>query len=218
VRFSYKQDGDEQKSSVKFLFFNIGKKKGKKEKKVKEKKEEIIKFEKELEKEILEDININHPEDEKTPQPIGRFDIFKEKLASIKEKYDFYANHPHRAVIKDMAVDFIKREFRALKPRYLSVSGRVGLGEPDTTGMAIAAVCALNGMTGLKLLIDGDFTGQSVSLRVKAADRVSIFSVLYPALRFALRKPVRPLLFGMVFKGRKDKKRVKEDKNVNIVE
>jgi hypothetical protein len=127
---------------------------------------------------------------------------FAEKAAGTwskyKAKYDSVVNHPDRQAIWDMTVDFAKREWRAVKPRMFRVTGRFGLDSPDKTGYAVGAAGVAKTLTGLNIKLAGDFDRQMVDITASVQDRLMFFSVAYPLLMYCLRKPIRPIVFGLM--------------------
>ena len=137
-------------------------------------------------------------DDNDTAEKEGFFTRMKNKVTGYKATYDSVMKHPDRPEIQAHLWALVKKLLKRFKPRDFWVSGVIGFDSPDKTGMAIGALCAVRGMTNFNIRVDGDFDNQVIDINAHIADKLRLCQILYPALRFCLRKKVRPHLFGLL--------------------
>jgi len=128
----------------------------------------------------------------------SKFQIIKERILTIKEKYTAIMDHPDRREIQTLTIALLKKMLRVLKPKKFSISGKFGLDSPDKTGMLLGGLYALRGMTHFNINVNGDLDNETIDITAFAADTLNLFQIGYPLLRFCLRKKVRPIVFGLI--------------------
>ncbi|MDR2167883.1 MAG: hypothetical protein LBE35_08570 [Clostridiales bacterium] len=86
--------------------------------------------------------------------------------------------------------------FSKIKPKKLRIHGKIGLDEPDKTGMAIAGISAASAL-GFDIYIQGDFEEKALELDIHAAGGFRLWSFTQIALK-TWRKPEIKQLYEAV--------------------
>jgi len=130
--------------------------------------------------------------------PKSKFQTIKERILNAKEKYTAIMNHPDRREIQTLTITLLKKLLKVLKPHTFQIFGKFGLNSPDKTGMVLGGLYALHGITHFNINVNGDFDNEMIDITAYIADKLNLFQIGYPLVRFALRKKVRPIVFGLI--------------------
>lgn len=103
------------------------------------------------------------------------------------------------------AFDALKKLVKAVKVTKLKAEGRLGFEDPSVTGLAVGAIGALAAAAGWDAAVSGNFSGRRAEGEVCAEGRLRLYAVVFPLAAFALKKPVRNVLFS----GKRRRKGVK---------
>ena len=95
--------------------------------------------------------------------------------------------------IISLCVRLVKKLLKKVGPRELRVTGKVGFGDPCTTGRVIGLYEALAGALHLRQVIDiqSDFSKQNFELEFFIAGRFALISIILTVVWFVLQKPIR---------------------------
>jgi hypothetical protein len=95
--------------------------------------------------------------------------------------------------IISVVIEFSKKLWRKLKPKYVNIRGIVGLNDPCATGQFLGWYEAITCALGLRkaIILQGDFTQTKLELELKLAGRFSVASLLGPCIWLYLQKPIR---------------------------
>jgi len=107
--------------------------------------------------------------------------------------------------------------FRVFYPKKISIKGRYGAAEPDTTGMVLAAIGMAAGMLGIYANIEGDFEKETLEIEAHIAGYLRLWALLVPLARYIFKPEIKPIVFGFLFKqsDNKPKKDTEERENGN---
>lgn len=141
---------------------------------------------------------------EEEPKP-GFIASMKAKHAKFKETkakaLDVW-NHPDRKQIISLCLTAIWDTIKILMPRHMDVSGDIGFVDPSATGKLFAAYGAACGIFDIagKIRITPVFdTDKNIyDLNAHIHGCINIMRTLLPALRLAVKKPVRKLLWQLL--------------------
>jgi len=110
--------------------------------------------------------------------------------------------YPHRKTIINLGVSALKKLLKVAKPKKFEISGVVGFDDPSHTGLFIGAYEAIAGalMVRQNVRLAGDFSAEGIVFKIDAfaKGRANMARLAWPVLWFALQKPVRGLIWGML--------------------
>ena len=131
----------------------------------------------------------------------------KEKKSSPKilDQINAVLTYPDRKIIMRLAMRFVKKIFRALRPKHFSLKGVLGFNDPATTGIIMGLYAALKSALkwGNTAQLFGDFSINNPQTSVDIAMRgsVSAARLLRPVIWLLLKKPIRKLIKAIRAKG-----------------
>ena len=111
-----------------------------------------------------------------------------------------------------LSMELIKDIFLTLKPKSLRIRGKVGLEEPDQTGMLMAGAATVQAL-GLDVHLQADFEEKALHIEAKASGHFTLWRILRLALKFYKNREVKRVI-GLVINKNRSKQR-KDDKNGN---
>lgn len=181
VRFVYENRGGAERMDFRVLFFKIGVKKKKPSRKVAKAVEKKPQAEKPLER----------PPPQKKEGFTKRLENARNVLTDLQLK----------SIIKPVLAT-MRKIVRRLLPKYIDVSGVVGLPCPFETGLLFGVYETVAGVFRFrdKVRLSGDFDTDVMVLRVNAEvrGRFSALSLALPVIQLILKKPVRTLIWNML--------------------
>ena len=123
----------------------------------------------------------------------GIFSRIKKVIGQI----NYYRRYPNRKEIISATWGLIKKLCKKLLPRKLRLSGKVGLHDPHKTAYLFAAAGALClPVSGIEPVFDE----QVLRLDLYARGKLSLWSILWPLLRYAIKRPIWPLTKKIIFR------------------
>jgi len=125
-----------------------------------------------------------------TGAPDSRKEGIIERIKGIVNQINYYKNYPNRSAIISATWGLIKKLCKNLMPGKLRLTGEVGLDSPHNTAylFAVAGTLCLP-ISGIR----PNFDEQSLSLDLYARGKLSLWSVLWPLLSYAIKRPIWPL-------------------------
>ncbi|MCL2698690.1 MAG: hypothetical protein FWE68_00080 [Defluviitaleaceae bacterium] len=121
-----------------------------------------------------------------------------EKIKGILNQINYYRQYPGRDEIISATWALIKRLCKAIIPKKLRLTGELGLDMPHQTAYLFGAACALClPVSGIK----PNFEKQTLSLDLFAAGKISLWSILWPLFRYAIKRPIWPLIKKILRRG-----------------
>lgn len=165
-------------------------------------------------KEATDDSNYDlNSEDVKEPEHDEEKDkqSWKEKLDNILdtcknyiERLRFVLNYPNKKEIFDYTMACLKKLLTALKPKKLDVRAEIGFDDPAMTGYIIGLMYAIKPISFIKIDIIGDFEKAVMKFTVSAKGKVKLWSLLYPLVRYALKKPIWEIIKNLLNRKEED--------------
>ena len=104
---------------------------------------------------------------------------------------------------------YIKKLYKVVKPKKFFVKGRYGAEDPDHTGLVLAALWSVAGMTGMNLNVEGDFENEVLEFEIVAAGHLRTWFIVLPTLRYITKREIRRVIFAKRIKKKADKKKKK---------
>jgi len=131
---------------------------------------------------------------------------FRKKIENIKSTINTVMTYPNRKIVTRLTVDLLKRQLQLLKPKKIIVHGTVGFADPAQTAtiMGVYAVAAevLNLRQNINIAADLHAANFAADLNFQIKGRVSMLLHIASIIRFALRKPIRQLIFDVIQKSK----------------
>jgi len=112
-----------------------------------------------------------------------------EKGKSIKALLDEIGKENLKAVFK-LALGLLKDILLTLKPKHLRIRGKIGLEEPDQTGMAMAGASVIQAV-GIDIYLQGDFEEKALELDITAHGNFRLWRFIRLGLKFWLQAEVQ---------------------------
>lgn len=132
----------------------------------------------------------------KTPKALGRIASGQQKegligrITGMADQINHYRHYPNRNEIISATWSLTKKLCKKLLPKKLRLTGEVGLSSPHNTAYLFAVAGALCLPVSR---IKPNFDEQSLSIDLYARGKLSLWSILWPILRYAIRRPIWPL-------------------------
>jgi len=108
--------------------------------------------------------------------------------------------YPHRKTIMSIIVQALKKFGRAVCPKILDISGKVGLADPANTGFFLVAYEFFANIMRVRqnVRLTGEFNSDELTLEadVFVKGRVSVWRLSRPFLWAVLQKPMRRLIWS----------------------
>ena len=123
----------------------------------------------------------------------GFFDNFR----NMKEQMDFFLNYPDKKLIITLSIDLIKKILNNLKPTTFSLKAEIGLEQPHTTGLILAATSQSVFFTP-NIDIVGNFDETIFVYEFKLAGKISLIKIVVPTTRYLLKRPIRKLIKNFI--------------------
>lgn len=210
LRFGYELGTDGGKLHCTLLWFDLTKKRDKKEKD-KSKKTKRSKH-KSAEKSAKHETDTIPLEITATAEADPKEkDIIEEKkekaknknpLTGIKSAYESYrkfADYPDKDLIFEYILQLIGELLRAIGFKKFSLNATVGLGDPSLTGMTCALAYSVCGMAGLGISLEMDCENEVLAVDCRIRGRTSLWAFTWPLIKFALRKPIWRIIKKQLF-------------------
>lgn len=129
----------------------------------------------------------------------------------IKNLYDYFKKEK----ILKLPPKFMKSLYRALKPRIFKLNLKIGLDEPEQTGMALAGLSFLQSKN---IVIHGNFEEKMLNFNVLTKGSIFLIRLVLPCIKyllipyakFMIKKPWVEKAEKKVGESRKDKKNERE--------
>jgi chemotaxis protein histidine kinase CheA len=135
-----------------------------------------------------------NPEEKKT---------LKSRIEWIRAKWDMISEFPLKDELLEETGKLIKRLIKAIIPKGLEGELELGFDDPSLTGKVLGALYFITGVGGFSnFRFRADFEKTKFTADLKAWGRISIWSLMWPALAAALSKPGRYILKPLIFKNR----------------
>ncbi|MCL2225353.1 MAG: hypothetical protein FWB96_10355 [Defluviitaleaceae bacterium] len=186
VRFVYENRGGVEKMDFRILFFKIN-----------------LDEEKPPQPSEKKAAPQNSSPDKKTHEipPEKKENVYE----TISNSFHVLTESKVKQIIKPVKVA-IKKILKLLLPKYIDISGVMGLPCPFETGLLVGAYETVAGMFRLrdKVRFAGDFNTDVLVFRVNAdiRGRFSVFQIAIPIIGLVLHKPVRLVIRDMLRKER----------------
>ena len=118
-----------------------------------------------------------------------------------------FIHYPDKGLILSYTKDMLVRLLRALRPKRFKVSGVIGFEDPSVTGQVLGAVGVITALTGMDIVLRGNFEEKEITVRGVMAGKVTLWALLWPIARWALRKPIWKIVKPMLFRREKKRRR-----------
>jgi len=99
----------------------------------------------------------------------------------------------------------LKKLIKKIMPKKFKLRGKIGTGEPDTTGMALGGVSALS--TVLDIHLEGNFEEKDLQLSLHTKGGFRLWTILWLALKFWRNPEIKRLRF--ILKSNKNKNKIR---------
>ena len=133
------------------------------------------------------------PEEKEESNPQSKGDT----SGKLKKIRDILTDPQVKATIK-LVLEALKWFGRILWPKYIDISGEVGLADPADTGFLLGAYEAIAAMLRLrrKIRIVGDFTADTTVVRLNIAVKgsISVARLTMPVIWLWTKKPIRAVI------------------------
>ena len=133
---------------------------------------------------------------EKTPKKEG----FLQKIQNaynnfdeLRERYDILL------LLKNLKI-YVVQQLKSLGIKGGSLDGIIGLGDPSQTGMVLGGIGVIRAFAPLDIDISGEFEKQYIALNGSLYGKTYLLKLLLPILKLIFKKPVRTILYDILFK------------------
>ena len=203
----YCYENEASKFAVKILGFTIisDQKKVKVEHDIKERDKESNQAE-QIKSEQTQSEQAKPEQEENYRQEIDKEESisFKEKINNAKAKIDlviekikYIYNYQQRAEIQSLTINYIKKIISTLKPKVFKINGEIGFESPDITGYFTIGASVLE-FINLDINLKENFEKQIVAGEVIIKGKFRVWSVLWPTIKYILKKPIRNLIKQLI--------------------
>lgn len=130
---------------------------------------------------------------------------FYKKWIGIKDKIQYYITILTQQETKDLIAHCKMRILKILKsirPRKINFYGRVGFDSPDTTGYLYGGYCMISSYLGKNIILIPEFEKEVVDVSGSLKGHITIFILLWNALRIYLDKRFMRLISKLKKGGR----------------
>ena len=126
----------------------------------------------------------------------------RSKLGDLKAHWHKVIDYPYKDLLVKKTLLFAKRFIKALLPTQADGECCFGFDDPSATGMLLGAAHAFLGITDLynRVSISADFEKKYLYLKCHIAGKVTLWSLCWPFVAYALSKPVWIIIKPMIFK------------------
>ena len=124
-------------------------------------------------------------------------------LAGLRRQVRLFWDYPDKALIWKYTKQLVVRLIHVLRPKRFILRGVIGFDSPDITGKVIGGICIFQGLSGWDIRLRGNFEEEEITVRGMMAGKVTLWSLLWPIVRYALRKPIWKIVKPILFKGKK---------------
>ena len=130
---------------------------------------------------------------------------FKSSVADSIESFRFALNYPDKKLILHYTIACIKELIISLKPKAFRLDLEIGFDDPALTGQIGGAAYMMKSLFLNKLDLDIkiNFEKEKLIFNTAAKGSLSLWSILFPLIKYAIRKPIRKIIFSRFIK-RKD--------------
>jgi len=114
------------------------------------------------------------------------------RIKNIKRQINHYRNYPNRSRILSATWNLVKKLSKKVIPKELRITGEVGFDSPHNTAYLFAILGALMlPVAGIK----PNFEEQTLTLNLYARGKLCLGSMLWPLLGYAIKPPIRQIIF-----------------------
>jgi hypothetical protein len=127
-----------------------------------------------------------------------------DKAREFKENLDKVLEYPYKKRLIQQTLLLLKRVFKAILPNDADGEFRFGFDDPGLTGMLLGAAYAVRETTGLyeRVRVSADFEKNYFYIKCRMEGKTRLWSLLWPFLAYAVRKPVWIIIKPLIFKKR----------------
>ena len=126
----------------------------------------------------------------------GIINKFRRIYGKIKSLFEY----ENKGDIVKYTVQLAAEELKALKPKKFNLFGVIGFESPDRTGYALGLIAILITLTGYDISFSGDFEKKRFEFEIQAEGKTSFFALLWPLIKWALRKSIWAIIKPALFK------------------
>ena len=152
-------------------------------------------------RETLNDIPEEPPKDtqkrkkrkQKKQSPLEKLRGAYSSFEEFRERYDILL------LLKNLKI-YAVQQIKSLGVSGGSLDGIIGLGDPSQTGMALGGIGVLRAFAPVEIDISGDFEKKYIALNGSLYGKTYLLKLLLPILRLIFKKPVRTILYDILFK------------------
>ncbi len=130
------------------------------------------------------------------PRESSTLQRLKSKVRSFdefRERYDI------PLLLRNLKI-YVFQQLKSLGIKGGSVDGIVGLGDPSQTGLMLGGAGVIGAFVPIDVDISGDFEKKYIALNGSLYGKTYLLKLLLPILKLILKKPVRTILYDILFK------------------
>ena len=131
------------------------------------------------------------------------------RIARFRQQIQMIVDYPDKRLILEYTKELIVRLLRALRPKRFALRGVIGFEDPSLTGKALGALGVIAALTGLNMVLHGNFEEPEIKGHGAMAGKVTLWALLWPLVRYVCKKPIWRIVKPMIFKRKHKKESIK---------